>query len=79
MRNLVIVAAMGLALGLGGALMWQANAAGAAGAVPHDLSGPMSMRPIHPAACNGRTGEHGCGAGFIWECNGAGNCRCVRC
>ena len=26
------------------------------------------------AACNGRTGGHGCGAGFIW--NGA---RCVPC
>jgi hypothetical protein len=29
---------------------------------------------IHQAACNGRTGGHGCGAGFVW--NGA---RCVRC
>ena len=30
--------------------------------------------PAQPAACNGRTGGHGCGAGFIW--NGR---RCVRC
>jgi hypothetical protein len=29
---------------------------------------------ITRAACNGRTGGHGCGAGFIW--NGA---RCVPC
>ena len=29
---------------------------------------------VHKAACNGATGGHGCGAGWVW--NGA---RCVRC
>jgi hypothetical protein len=29
---------------------------------------------IQQAACNGRTGGHGCGAGFVW--NGR---RCVPC
>jgi hypothetical protein len=29
---------------------------------------------VQPAACNGRTGSHGCGPGWIW--NGR---RCVRC
>jgi hypothetical protein len=57
--------------------VWKTDAAGAASVVPHHLSGPMT--PIHPAACNGATGGHGCGAGYTWMCNGNGYCRCVRC
>jgi hypothetical protein len=78
MRNLVIAAVITIALGLTGALVWKADAAGAAGAVPHGLSGPMS-KPVHPAACNGQTGGHGCGAGYTWWCNGNGSCKCVPC
>jgi len=68
MRNLVIVTAITIAFGLTGALLWKADAAGAAGAVPHGLSGPMST-PVHPAACNGQTGSAGCGPGHIRRCN----------
>jgi hypothetical protein len=78
MRNLVIATVVTVALGLTGALVWKTDAVGAVNVVPHGLSGPMSM-PVHPAACNGQTGGHGCGAGFTWACNGNGNCRCVRC
>ena len=77
MRDLVIATAITVALGLTGALVWKTDAAGAASVVPHHLSGPMT--PIHPAACNGATGGHGCGAGYTWMCNGNGYCRCVRC
>jgi hypothetical protein len=77
MRNLVIATVITISVGLAGALAWTANAAGAAVAVPHGLSGPMS--PVHPAACNGQTGGHGCGAGHIWRCNGNGSCACVPC
>lgn len=75
MRYLVIATAITIALGLTGAL--KADAVGAVTVVPHGLSGPMT--PIHPAACNGGTGGHGCGAGFTWACNGNGYCRCIRC
>jgi hypothetical protein len=49
----------------------QTQSLGAAGFHAHMKNAtPM----ITQAACNGRTGGHGCGAGFIW--NGA---RCVPC
>jgi len=36
--------------------------------------------PIIKAACNGMTGGHGCGPGWVWACGPYGhNCRCVRC
>jgi hypothetical protein len=78
MRNLVIATAITVAFGLTGALVWKTDAVGAVSVVPHGLSGPMST-PIHPAACNGATGGHGCGGGYTWMCNGNGYCRCVRC
>jgi hypothetical protein len=77
MRNLVIAAAIIIAVGLTGTRVWQADAAGAAGTVPHGLSGPMST-PVHPAACNGQTGSAGCGPGFIRRCN-AYRCWCGPC
>ena len=78
MRNLVIAAAIAVAVGLGGAAAWKADAAGAGGAVPHGLSGPMSM-PVEPAACNGRTGAYGCGAGYTRRCGPNGRCWCAPC
>ncbi len=35
---------------------------------------------IKRVACNGTTGVHGCGPGWVWACGPqGGNCRCVRC
>ncbi|MGA2941694.1 MAG: hypothetical protein ABSE50_06625 [Xanthobacteraceae bacterium] len=35
---------------------------------------------VKKAACNGMTGSHGCGGGYVWACGPyGGNCRCVRC
>jgi hypothetical protein len=35
---------------------------------------------VKKAACNGMTGGHGCGGGYVWACGPyGGNCRCVRC
>lgn len=34
---------------------------------------------VHKTNCNGRTGAHGCGPGWIWACIAGGGCRCVRC
>jgi hypothetical protein len=78
MRNLLIATSISIVMGMAGALVWNADAAGVAGAVPHGLSGPMST-PLHPAACNGVTGAHGCGPGFTWRCNGYGRCWCGPC
>ena len=78
MRNLIIAIAVTIAIGLSGAFLWKAEAAGAAGAVPHGLSGPVST-PVKPAACNGTTGYYGCGPGYTRYCNGAGYCWCGPC
>jgi hypothetical protein len=40
----------------------------------------QNATPIKKAACNGMTGSHGCGGGYVWACGAYGqNCRCVRC
>jgi len=77
MRNLLIATSITIALALAGALVWKADAAGAAGAVPHGLSGPMSTW-VHPAACNGQTGQYGCGPGYTRRC-AYGHCWCGPC
>ena len=77
MRKSIIAAVATVSLGVAGALVWQAEAAGAGGAVPHHLSGPISL-PVHPAACNGSTGRYGCRPGFTRRCN-AYRCWCGPC
>jgi len=78
MRNIILAIAVTVAIGLSGAFLCKADAAGAAGAVPHGLSGPMST-PVHPAACNGTWGYYGCGPGYQRYCNPAGYCWCGPC
>jgi hypothetical protein len=75
MRHLVIAAAVTIALGLGGAIAWQANAAGAAGAMPAGTPARVE-KPIEPAACRGG-GPH-CPPGYHWVC-GPNRCWCAPC
>jgi len=74
MTKFIIAATVAVVLGFGGAAVWHAKAAAPAASVP--VVAPYTH--IHPAACNGTTGGHGCGAGFTWACNPSG-CACVRC
>ena len=74
MRKLVITAALTATVAFAGLIGWHANAAAPAGAIPQ--AGPYT--PIHPAACNGYTGGHGCGAGYYWR-NGGRGWACYRC
>ena len=76
MRTLTIALAVAALAALGGTASWHAKAAAPAASVP--IAGPYTH--IHPAACNGMTGDHGCGPGFHWACGPYGhNCACVPC
>lgn len=75
MRRLVFSAAMAATMLLGGAVAWQAGAAGLAGGDPRAIMREMS--PIQPTACV-RTGAK-CPPGHHWICGPAGHCRCVPC
>jgi hypothetical protein len=73
MKKLVIAAAI-TALGVAGAIGWQASAATPAAPVP--IAGPYS--PIHKAACGGR--DVHCGPGSHWVCGPEGRrCWCTPC